>query len=164
MNLHDVHRGVTKNRRRKRIGRGPGSGTGKTAGRGVKGAKSRSGYSRKPVFQGGAMPLVRRVPKRGFNNKFALTVAEVNVEDLENLFEAGGEVTPETLKKTGKVKGRYDVLKVLGNGNLTKKLKVSAHRFSKSAEEKIKNAGGEVIVLPGKTPAAEKASENQPEA
>lgn len=156
MNLHEVHRGVTKNRRRKRLGRGPASGSGKTSGRGVKGARSRSGYSRKPVFQGGAMPLVRRVPKRGFTNKFALTVAEVNVEDLENLFDAGAEVTPDTLKEKGKVKGRYDVLKVLGGGELTKKLKVSAHRFSKSAEEKIQKAGGEVVVLPGRTPVSEK--------
>ncbi len=152
MNLQDVHRGITKNRRRKRVGRGIGSGNGKTAGRGYKGARSRSGYSRKPTFQGGAMPLVRRIPKRGFHNKFALTVAAVNVEDLENVFEANAEVTPETLKEAGLVKYRYDELKILGDGELTKKLKVSAHRFSKSAEEKIRNAGGEVIVLPGRTP------------
>lgn len=98
------------------------------------------------------MPLVRRIPKRGFHNKFALTVAAVNVEDLENVFEANAEVTPETLKEAGLVKYRYDELKILGDGELTKKLKVSAHRFSKSAEEKIRNAGGEVIVLPGRTP------------
>jgi large subunit ribosomal protein L15 len=152
MNLHEVHRGVTKHKRRKRIGRGIGSGTGKTAGRGYKGARSRSGYSRKPVFQGGMMPLVRRVPKRGFTNEFALTVAAINVEDLENVFDAGAEVTPETLRESGLVKGRYDVLKILGDGELTKKLKVTAHRFSKSAEEKIRGAGGEVVVLPGKAP------------
>jgi large subunit ribosomal protein L15 len=156
MNLNEVHRGVTTNRRRKRVGRGIGSGNGKTAGRGYKGARSRSGYSRKPVFQGGAMPLVRRVPKRGFHNKFALTVAAVNVEDLENVFEAGAEVTPDSLRESGLVKSRYHELKVLGNGELTKKLKVSAHRFSKSAEEKIRAAGGEVVVLPGRRNRAEK--------
>lgn len=166
MNENDVHRGVTKNKRRKRIGRGIGSGNGKTAGRGYKGARSRSGYSRKPTFQGGTMPLVRRVPKRGFHNKFALTVAAINVEDLENVFDAGAEVTPETLREAGLVKSRYDELKVLGDGQLTKKLKVSAHRFSKSAEEKIRGAGGEVVVLPGRTPvetkkeAAKKNNEN----
>jgi large subunit ribosomal protein L15 len=156
MNLNEVHRGVTTNHRRKRIGRGIGSGNGKTAGRGYKGARSRSGYSRKPVFQGGAMPLVRRIPKRGFHNKFALTVAAVNVEDLENVFEAGAEVTPDSLRESGLVKSRYDELKVLGNGELKKKLKVSAHRFSKSAEEKIRAAGGEVVVLPGRAPVVKK--------
>ncbi len=156
MNLQDVHRGVTKHRRRKRVGRGIGSGNGKTAGRGYKGARSRSGYSRKSTFQGGAMPLVRRVPKRGFHNKFALTVAAVNVEDLENLFEANAEVSPETLRAAGLVKYRYDELKILGEGELTKKLKVSAHRFSKSAEEKIRGAGGEVVVLPGRVSVEEK--------
>jgi large subunit ribosomal protein L15 len=156
MNLNEVHRGVTKNRRRKRVGRGIGSGNGKTAGRGYKGARSRSGYSRKPTFQGGAMPLVRRVPKRGFHNKFGLTVAAVNVEDLENVFDADAEVTPESLRAAGLLKSRYDELKVLGDGNLTKKLRVSAHRFSKSAEEKIRGAGGEVIVLAGRTPVESK--------
>lgn len=161
MNLNEVHRGVTKNRRRKRIGRGIGSGNGKTAGRGYKGARSRSGYSRKPTFQGGAMPLVRRVPKRGFNNPFALTIAEVNVQDLENLFEAGAEITPETLKERGLLKGRYDELKILGNGDLTKKFKVSAHRFSKSAEEKIRQAGGETVALAGRTPVGQKQQDGE---
>ena len=98
------------------------------------------------------MPMVRRIPKRGFNNKFALTVATVNVSDLEKRFEAGDEVTPKTLREKNLTKQRYDVLKVLGNGNLTKKLRVSAHRFSQTAKEKIEQAGGETVVLPGKTP------------
>ena len=98
------------------------------------------------------MPLVRRVPKRGFNNKFALQVAVVNVGVLNDLFGDGDEVTPETLRTRSLAKQRYDVLKILGNGQLTKKLKVSAHRFSKTARESIEKAGGEVIVLPGKTP------------
>ena len=156
MNLDDVHRGITKHKKQRRIGRGPGSGFGKTAGRGEKGQRSRSGYSRKPTFQGGSMPLVRRVPKRGFNNQFALTVVTVNVSDLERAFDASDDVTPETLRQRSLAKGRYDLLKVLGNGELTKSLKVSAHRFSKTAIEKIEKAGGEVIVLPGRTPVEEK--------
>lgn len=156
MNLHDVHRGIHKHKKPKRLGRGTGSGHGKTSGRGHKGHKSRSGYSRKAVFQGGAMPLVRRVPKRGFNNRFALEVFAVNVADLERAFAAGDEVTPESLRERSLAKARYDVLKILGDGELTKQLKVSAHRFSKSAKEKIEKAGGEVVVLPGKTPVEEK--------
>ena len=164
MNIDDVHRGVTKYKKRRRIGRGPGSGWGKTAGRGHKGQKSRAGWSQKPIFQGGAMPLVRRVPKRGFNNKFALVVATVNVADLEVAFEAGDEITPETLRAKSLAKSRYDVLKVLGDGELTKKLKVSAHRFSGSAVEKIEKAGGEVVVLAGKTPLAQKQKQKRKEA
>ena len=164
MNLDDVHRGITKNKKRRRIGRGTGSGHGKTAGRGHKGAKSRAGYSRKPVFQGGAMPMVRRVPKRGFNNRFALIVANVNVSDLEKAFEAGDEVNADTLRSKNLAKHRYDVLKVLGDGDLTKSLKVSAHRFSKSAEEKIKSAGGEAIVVKHKVTVEEKKSQQKAEA
>lgn len=152
MMLNDVHRGITKFKKRKRVGRGTGSGHGKTCGRGHKGQKSRAGYSRKASFQGGAMPLVRRVPKRGFNNQFALTVKTVNVSDLEKTFEDGSEVTPDSLRGHSLAKSRYDVLKVLGDGELTKKLKVTAHRFSKSAREKIEKAGGEVVELPGKAP------------
>ncbi len=156
MNLDDVNRGIQKNRKRKRIGRGPGSGTGKTAGRGHKGQKSRAGYSRLSVFQSGAMPLVRRVPKRGFNNKFAKVVFAVNVNDLEKNFEAGEEVTPDSLRERNLAKARYDELKILGDGELTKKLKVSAHRFSGTAKEKIEKAGGEVAVIPTPTPVSEK--------
>jgi len=152
MNLDDIHRGIKKYRKRKRIGRGPGSGHGKTSGRGHKGQGARAGFSLHPTFEGGQMPLVRRVPKRGFNNRWALVVATVNVGDLEDGFDNGAEVTPETLKAANLAKGRYDVLKVLGDGELTKKLKVSAHRFSKSALEKINRCGGEAIVLPGKKP------------
>jgi large subunit ribosomal protein L15 len=156
MILDDVHRGIQKHRKRKRIGRGSGSGHGKTAGRGHKGQGSRAGNSRKPTFQGGAMPLVRRVPKRGFNNRWGLTVAVVNVGQINEAFAAGEEVSLEALAAKNLAKGRYDLLKVLGDGELTKKLKVSAHRFSKSALEKIEKAGGEVVTLPGKTPVAEK--------
>jgi large subunit ribosomal protein L15 len=153
MNLNDVHRGITKNRKRKRIGRGPGSGTGKTSGRGHKGHKSRSGYSRKPSFQGGAMPMFRRVPKRGFNNRWALTVFAVNVGKLNDHFEDGAEVTLEAMAAKDVAKGTFDEVKILGDGELTKKLIVSAHRFSKSAEEKITAAGGTVNKLaPKRTP------------
>jgi large subunit ribosomal protein L15 len=156
MILDDVHRGIKKNRKRKRLGRGPGSGHGKTSGRGHKGQGSRAGNSRLVTFQGGAMPLVRRVPKRGFNNRWSLRVAVVNVSDLENSFEAGDEVTLETLAARNLARGRFDVFKVLGAGELTKKLKVSAHRFSKTAQEKIEKAGGEVVIVPGKTSVEEK--------
>ena len=156
MMLHDVHQGTVKRKRRKRIGRGPGSGHGKTSGRGEKGQKSRAGWSQHPVFQGGAMPMIRRIPKRGFHNKFAITVATINVSDLERLFEAGAEVSPEILKQNKTIKSRYDVLKILGNGTLTKSLKVSAHRFSKTAREKIEQAGGTVSEVTVKTTVAEK--------
>ena len=152
MKIHDVNEGIQKFKRKKRIGRGTGSGTGKTSARGHKGQRSRSGASQNVNFQGGAMQMFRRIPKRGFNNKFALTVGTVNVSDLEARFEAGDEVTPETLRAKDLAKYRYDVLKVLGDGELSKKLKVSAHRFSKSAREKIEKAGGEVIELAGKKP------------
>ena len=152
MNIHDVNEGILGHKPRRRIGRGPGSGHGKTAGKGHKGQKSRSGASQSPVFEGGRMPLVRRVPKRGFNNRWALKVGVVNVRDIEANFEAGEEVTPDTLKEKNLAKYRYDVLKVLGEGEITKKVKVSAHRFSKTAKEKIEKAGGEAITLPGKKP------------
>jgi large subunit ribosomal protein L15 len=159
MIINDVHRGIKKNKKRKRIGRGPGSGHGKTSGRGHKGQGQRAGYSSKPVFQGGAMPLVRRVPKRGFNNQFALTVAVVNVGDLDDVFDAGAEVTLEALRSKNLAKGRFDLVKILGEGEVTKKLKVAAHKFSASAREKIEQAGGEIVVLPGKTPVAVKVAQ-----
>ncbi len=142
MQLNDVHRGIQKFRKRKRIGRGSGSGHGKTAGRGHKGHKSRSGYSRKPTFQGGAMPMIRRIPKRGFNNRWAITVFAVNVGQINECFDDGAEVTLEAMAAKDLAKGTFDELKVLGDGELTKKLTISAHRFSKSAEEKIAAAGG----------------------
>ncbi len=156
MMLNDVHRGISKNKKRRRVGRGIGSGHGKTSARGHKGQGSRAGYSRKPTFQGGAMPLVRRVPKRGFNNKWAKEVAVVNVGDLERVFEARSEITPETLQNSPLLGHRFDALKILGDGEITKKFKVSAHRFSASAIVKIEKAGGEVEKLPGPTPVEEK--------
>ena len=126
---------------KKRIGRGPGSGHGKTAGRGEKGQKSRSGYSRMLGFEGGQMPLHRRLPKRGFTNIFKKTNAVVNLSDLEQ-FENGMTVDEAALRKAGLVKGRHDGIKVLGNGKLTKKLTVHATKFSETAKKSIEAAGG----------------------
>ena len=152
MSLHEIHKGVHKRKKLKRYGRGIGSGRGKTSGKGHKGQIARAGWKALPIFQGGGSPLVRRVPKRGFNNEWAPNVAVINVGDLNEAFKSGDQVTPETLVGASLLKGRYDELKILGNGEVTKKLKVSAHRFSKSAAEKIAQAGGETIVLPGKAP------------
>jgi large subunit ribosomal protein L15 len=150
MILDDVHRGIQKRPNRKRIGRGTGSGHGKTAGKGHKGEYARSGGKRRLSFEGGQMPLARRIAKRGFSNAyFTLKVAIVNLAALNDAFESGAEVTPENLREKDLVSGKYDVVKILGNGQLSKKLKVSAHRFSKSAEQKIAAAGGTVnIILP----------------
>jgi large subunit ribosomal protein L15 len=152
MNLSDVNRGIKKHKAKKRLGRGIGSGQGKTAGRGHKGQKSRAGTSYNPVFMGGTANTVIKVPKRGFFNKWAIQVAAVNVAALEKHFNAGDEVTPEALTAKNLTKGRFDQLKLLGDGQLTKKLKVSAHRFSETAKEKIEKAGGQVVVLPGPAP------------
>lgn len=149
MNLHEVNQGVQGNRKRRRIGRGIGSGSGKTSARGHKGARSRPSFKSHPAFEGGQSPLARRIPKRGFNNRWAKTVCVVNVVDLNDSFQDGDEVTLETLQGQNLAKGVFDILKILGDGELTKKLTVKAHRFSKSAEEKIKQAGGEAVVLPG---------------
>ena len=128
--------------KKKRVGRGPGSGLGKTAGRGEKGQKSRSGYSRKIGFEGGQMPLHRRLPKRGFTNIFKKRWLEISLTSLEQHFEADAEITPEVLHERGLIKkAKYDVV-VLGNGEVSKPLRVSAHRFTKSAREKIEKAGG----------------------
>jgi large subunit ribosomal protein L15 len=133
--------------KKKRVGRGPGSGLGKTAGRGNKGQKSRSGYSGKVGFEGGQMPLQRRLPKRGFTNIFKKQWIEVTLATLENSFEAGDSITPETMHERGVIaKGKRDVV-VLGTGELTKALTVSAHRFTKGARAKIEAAGGTVNVV-----------------
>ncbi len=150
MNLHEVNRGIKKHKKKLRVGRGSGSGHGKTSSRGHKGQGQLAGWTLHPAFEGGQMPLYRRIPKRGFNNRWALKVMTVNVGDINESFEAGTEITPEALSQAAK--GRYDVLKILGDGEVTKKFKVSAHAFSKSAAEKIKAAGGEIVILPGVAP------------
>lgn len=134
--------------KKKRVGRGPGSGLGKTSGRGSKGQKSRSGYSGKRGFEGGQMPLHRRLPKRGFTNIFKREWAEVNLADLEKLFDAGASVTPETLLERGLIrKSALKSVVILGQGELKKSLTVNVHRFSKSAKQKIEAAGGKAEVL-----------------
>jgi large subunit ribosomal protein L15 len=135
--------------KKKRVGRGPGSGLGKTAGRGEKGQKSRSGYSRKIGFEGGQMPLHRRLPKRGFTNIFKKQWVEISLAALESHFAADDEINPEVLHTRGLIKkAKHDVV-VLGTGELSKPLKVSAHRFTKSAREKIEKAGGAVVQIGG---------------
>jgi len=136
-------------RDRKRVGRGPGSGLGKTSGRGEKGQKSRSGYARKVGFEGGQMPLHRRVPKRGFTNIFRKEFCCVNLDRLE-VFDPGTIVTPELLLKRGTIKKLQDGLKILGNGSLTKALTVRAHKFSAKAQETIVGLGGKAEVLEGR--------------
>ena len=132
---------------RKRVGRGPGSGTGKTSGKGHKGQNARSGGGVRPGFEGGQLPLFRRLSKRGFNNyNFRTVYATVNVGDLER-FEEGTTVTKELLIEVGLVKKELDGIKVLGNGELTKKLTVKADKFSSTAKEKIENVGGTTEVI-----------------
>jgi large subunit ribosomal protein L15 len=138
MKLHELTPAKGSKHSRKRVGRGPGSGLGKTAGKGHKGQKSRSGYSRLAGFEGGQMPLVRRVPKRGFTNLFKTTYSVVN---LHQLGDFDGEVTPESLVARGIVRSGARV-KVLGDGELTRPLTVVAHKFSRSARAKIEAAGG----------------------
>ncbi len=133
---------------RKRVGRGPGSGSGKTAGRGENGQKSRSGASISAWFQGGQTPIYRRVPKRGFSNaRFETKYATINLSDLDKFFKDGEVVTPEVLKEKGLLKKQLSGVKVLGNGEITKKLTVKAHRFSSAAVTKIEKAGGKAEVI-----------------
>ncbi|MGD9587673.1 MAG: 50S ribosomal protein L15 [Pyrinomonadaceae bacterium] len=133
--------------KKKRVGRGPGSGLGKTAGRGHKGQKSRSGYSSRPGFEGGQMPLQRRLPKRGFTNIFKKQWIEISLAKIESSFNAGDEVTPEILHERGLIKKAKHDLVILGSGELSKSLKISAHRFTKAAKEKIEKAGGSAKVI-----------------
>jgi large subunit ribosomal protein L15 len=145
--LNNLRSPAGSTHKKKRVGRGPGSGLGKTAGRGNKGQKSRSGYSAKIGFEGGQMPLQRRLPKRGFTNIFKKQWIEVSLASLENSFEANEEVSPEVMHERGVIaKGKRDVV-VLGTGDITKALRVSAHRFTKSAREKIEAAGGAATVI-----------------
>ena len=145
MKLHELTNLESKNR--KRIGRGPGSGTGKTAGKGHKGQNARSGGGVRPGFEGGQLPLYRRLSKRGFNNyNFRTVYATVNVSDL-SIFDEGTVVTVEKLKEVGLVNKELDGVKVLGNGELSKKLTVKANKFSETAKQKIENVGGTIEVI-----------------
>ena len=132
----------------KRVGRGPGSGMGKTSTRGENGQKSRSGASIKPWFQGGQSPIYRRIPKRGFNNKrFTTRYATINLSDLNKFFKDGDVVSEEVLKERGIIKKRLSGIKILGNGNLEKKITIKANRFTSAAVTKIENAGGKAEVI-----------------
>jgi large subunit ribosomal protein L15 len=142
-------KGATKNR--KRIGRGQGSGSGKTASRGHKGAKSRAGFKRKRGFEGGQMPLHRRVPKRGFRNPFRVEYAVVNLDVLAENFESGAVITPELMREHGLLRGGPAPVKVLGRGDITKALTVQAHKFSGTAARKIADAGGKAEPLTAAT-------------
>lgn len=146
MNLHELSPALGSTKTSKRIGRGHGSGQGKTAGKGHKGQKARSGGSIRPGFEGGQMPLQRRIPKRGFNNIFAKNIVAINVSALE-AFEDGAEVTAQALIEKGIVKKEYDGIKILGNGSLTKKLNVKVAAYSESAKQKIEAAGGKAEVI-----------------
>ncbi|MCB1025344.1 MAG: 50S ribosomal protein L15 [Acidobacteria bacterium] len=145
--LNDLHPTPGSTHKKKRRGRGPGSGLGKTAGRGHKGQKSRSGYSRRAGFEGGQMPLQRRLPKRGFTNIFKRQWIEVRLSTLEENFEAGDEITPDILRERGLIKKAKHDLVILGNGEITKKFSVSAHRYTKTARTKIEKAGGTTIEI-----------------
>ena len=147
MKLHELRPSEGAFKTSKRLGRGVGSGTGKTSGKGHKGQNARSGGGVRPGFEGGQLPLFRRLPKRGFSNyEFKTRYATVNVEDLE-VFEENTVVTIDLLKEKGLIKKELDGLKILGNGNLTKKLTVRAHKFSSIAKEKIEAAGGKAEVI-----------------
>jgi len=141
MNLHSLHNAKGARTRRKRVGRGHRSGHGKTSCRGSKGQMARSGHKHKAGFEGGQMPLVRRLPKRGFHNRNGRTLLAVNVGDLAK-FDAGGEITIDTLRAAGLANGAFDGIKILGTGDLDRKLTVRAHAFSQSARAKIEAAGG----------------------
>ncbi len=147
MKLHTMMQPEGAIKKRTRVGRGPGSGLGKTSGRGQKGQKARSGYSHKFGFEGGQLPLYRRLPKRGFSNaQFKVKYATINLSDL-NKFESGSTITPELLKEMGLVKKGLDGIKVLGKGTLDKKLTVRAHKFSNTAKETIEKLGGKAEVI-----------------
>ena len=146
MKLHDLKPAVGATTAPKRLGRGTGSGLGKTSGKGHKGAKARSGGGKRPGFEGGQMPLTMRLPKRGFTNKWRVEYATVNVERL-NIFEDGEVVTPVELVESGILKNVQDGVKILGNGEITKKLTVQASKFTATAKEKIEAAGGKVEVF-----------------
>jgi len=144
MNITDITTKAGADKRRKRIGRGEASGSGKTAGRGAKGAGSRSGWKQRGFAEGGAMPTFRRIPKRGFPNvQFARRYEVVNLAEIDAKFEAGAHVTPEALREAGLIRTTRMPVKILGNGTLTKKMKIEAAKFSASALEKIKKAGGD---------------------
>lgn len=147
LSLNNLRPAKGSTHKKKRVGRGPGSGLGKTSGRGHKGQKSRSGYSSRPGFEGGQMPLQRRLPKRGFTNIFKKQWIEISLAKIEANFAAGDEITPEVLHERGLIKKAKHDLVILGNGDISKALKISSHRFTKAAKAKIEKAGGTAIEI-----------------
>ncbi len=147
LSLNNIKPAAGSTHKKKRIGRGPGSGLGKTAGKGHKGQKSRSGYSSKIGFEGGQMPLQRRLPKRGFTNIFKKQWIEISLAKIEENFKANDEVTPEILHERGLIKKAKHDLVILGTGDISKALNISAHRFTKTAKDKIEKAGGKVTQI-----------------
>jgi len=145
MKLSDLHPAENSRKNRRRVGRGPGSGRGKTSGRGSKGQLSRSGYSRRLSFEGGQMPLSRRVPKRGFTNIFKKEFSEVNLDRLENIQKK--TIKPRDLKEAGILKKESIPVKVLGRGNISSAKTIHAHKFSQSAQKKIEAAGGKTVLI-----------------
>ncbi|MFN8495420.1 MAG: 50S ribosomal protein L15 [Caldilineaceae bacterium] len=149
MQLHDLRPAEGSTKKRKRVGRGTGSGKGKTSTRGTKGQNSRTGGGVSPIFEGGQLPLVRRLPKlRGFNNRFKVHYEPVNLDALERLFEAGADVTPEALAAVGLLSNTRRYTVVLGRGDIAKALHLKVHRISETARKKIEAAGGSVEILP----------------
>ncbi len=147
LSLNNLHPAKGSTHKKKRVGRGPGSGLGKTAGRGHKGQKSRSGYSSRPGFEGGQMPLQRRLPKRGFTNIFKKEWIEISLGKIEDNFNAGDEITPDILHERGLIKKAKHDLVILGTGDVQKSFKISAHRFTKTAKDKIEKAGGSATII-----------------
>ena len=164
MRLHDIKPNPGAKHRRKRLGSGESSGLGKTCGRGHKGQKSRSGGGPRSTFEGGQMPLYRRLPKRGFNNKrFKKIYAVVNVGLLEDSFDEGALINDQSLREQGIVKGKYDGIKILGVGEVSKKFKLSVNKVSDSAKEKIEKAGGSIeLSIKSEEPVAEKPVAEKP--
>ncbi len=161
--LHTLAPNPGSTKKKKRVGRGRGSGTGKTCGKGQKGQKSRSGHHGARVgFEGGQMPMQRRLPKRGFTNPFRVEAIPVNLRSLENLFEAG-EINIEAMHSAGLIPRKAKVVKILGSGDLTKAFQISAHRFSQTAIEKIRAAGGSVEIIGKSKPAGASSPDNADE-
>ena len=164
MRLHDIKPNPGAKHRRKRLGSGESSGLGKTCGKGHKGQKSRSGGGPRSTFEGGQMPLYRRLPKRGFNNKrFKKIYAVVNVGLLEDSFDEGALINGQSLREQGIVKGKYDGIKILGAGEVSKKFKLSVNKVSDSAKEKIEKAGGSIeLSIKSEEPVADKPAAEEP--
>jgi large subunit ribosomal protein L15 len=153
MNINTINEGVRKNVKKDRVGRGPGSGNGKTAGRGSNGQGARAGFSLSPVFEGGQLPLVRRIPKRGFNNKvFADVVESVALKAVLRKFDGSVEITPEVLEERGLIKSAKSIVKLIGSDEMPKAFNFKVHRVSEGAKEAVEKAGGKIEILPGKKP------------